>query len=245
MLISLMMINWCRVPAAFWIGSGIGIRHSRITERTGEIEPTLGCKHRAKAKTANSPLQLNGTTKVPPAVVLNTTNATSEGATSDTPSKIAFDACNTTTTDSGVMQHTLTTYQPVRKECGEPWRKHDIKESERQQILRHKFKEWRTEQISKCQGSNVYVKNIDKLQECFSQCGTITALELLLKEKGTSNMFGFVCFSTPEAVTRGMTRAKSGRRWQWQSGQKWLACGQKRDHCKKDVAGGRGSIGFC
>nr|GEV89586.1 retrovirus-related Pol polyprotein from transposon TNT 1-94 [Tanacetum cinerariifolium] len=132
--------------------------------------------------------ELNGTTEVPPAVVLNTTNATSAGATSDTPLKVAFDACNTTTTtDSWVMQHTLTTYQPVTMEefvC-KRW------------IFGMKL------------GSNVYVKNIDKLQECFSQCGTITTLGLLLKEKGTSNRFGFVCFSTPEAVTPGMTRAKN------------------------------------
>nr|GEU46446.1 polyadenylate-binding protein 7 [Tanacetum cinerariifolium] len=46
--------------------------------------------------------------------------------------------------------------------------------SKREQILRHKFKEWRKEQISKRQCSNVYVKNIDddvtenELQECFS-----------------------------------------------------------------------------
>nr|GEV89286.1 polyadenylate-binding protein 7 [Tanacetum cinerariifolium] len=59
------------------------------------------------------------------------------------------------------------------------------KESERQQILRHKFEEQRKEQISKCQGLNVYVKNIDdELQECFSQCGTITALKLMVNEKG-------------------------------------------------------------
>ncbi|GKC22820.1 polyadenylate-binding protein 7 [Tanacetum coccineum] len=62
------------------------------------------------------------------------------------------------------------------------------KKSEREQILRHKFEEWRKEQISKCQGSNVYVKNIDddvtenKLQECFSECGTITSAKLMKVE---------------------------------------------------------------
>ncbi|GJV90672.1 polyadenylate-binding protein 7 [Tanacetum coccineum] len=78
------------------------------------------------------------------------------------------------------------------------------KKSEREQILRHKFKEGRKEQISKCQGSNVYVKNIDddvtenKLQECFSQCGTITSAKLMVNEKGISKGFGFLCFSTPD-----------------------------------------------
>nr|GEU81213.1 integrase, catalytic region, zinc finger, CCHC-type, peptidase aspartic, catalytic [Tanacetum cinerariifolium] len=56
-------------------------------------------------------------------------------------------------------------------------------------------KEEASKNETKIKGSNVYVKNIDKLQECFSQRGTITTLELLLKEKGTSNRFGFVCFS--------------------------------------------------
>ncbi|GKD68630.1 polyadenylate-binding protein 7, partial [Tanacetum coccineum] len=78
------------------------------------------------------------------------------------------------------------------------------KKSERDQILHHKFEEWRKEQISKCQGSNVYVKNIDddatenKLQECFSQCGTITSAKLMVNEKGISKGFGFLCFSTPD-----------------------------------------------
>nr|GEX07568.1 hypothetical protein [Tanacetum cinerariifolium] len=50
------------------------------------------CKQRAKAKSANSPLQLNGTAEVPLTIVLNTANATSAGATSDTPTKVAIDA---------------------------------------------------------------------------------------------------------------------------------------------------------
>ncbi|GKD99662.1 polyadenylate-binding protein 7, partial [Tanacetum coccineum] len=82
------------------------------------------------------------------------------------------------------------------------------KKSEREQILRHQFEEWRKEQISKCQGSNVYVKNIDddvtenELQECFSRCGTITSAKLMVNEKGISKGFGFVCFSTPDEATK-------------------------------------------
>ncbi|GJZ46192.1 hypothetical protein Tco_0593788 [Tanacetum coccineum] len=56
------------------------------------------------------PLQLGGTVEVPPVVVLNTAKANNAGAISETTSNVAFDACNATTTDSGVMQHTLTTY---------------------------------------------------------------------------------------------------------------------------------------
>lgn len=55
-----------------------------------------------------------------------------------------------------------------------------------------------------CQGSNVYVKNIDddvteyELHQLFSQCGTITSAKVMQDEKGLSKGFGFVCFSTAE-----------------------------------------------
>ncbi|KAI3706682.1 hypothetical protein L6452_24591 [Arctium lappa] len=84
------------------------------------------------------------------------------------------------------------------------------KKSEREQILRRQFEEWRKEQISKYQGSNVYVKNIndnvteDELRECFSQCGTITSAKLMINDKGMSKGFGFVCFSTPEEANKAV-----------------------------------------
>nr|GEW30906.1 hypothetical protein [Tanacetum cinerariifolium] len=56
------------------------------------------------------PLQLGGIAEVPPAVVLNTANAYITGATYKTTSNVVFDACSATTTDSGVIQHTLRTY---------------------------------------------------------------------------------------------------------------------------------------
>ncbi|GJU85007.1 hypothetical protein Tco_1292553 [Tanacetum coccineum] len=65
-------------------------------------------KQIAKAQTAYSS---GGTTEVPPPVVLNTGKANNVGATSETTSNVSFDACDATTADSGVMQHTLTTYQ--------------------------------------------------------------------------------------------------------------------------------------
>ncbi|XP_024986890.1 polyadenylate-binding protein 7-like [Cynara cardunculus var. scolymus] len=84
------------------------------------------------------------------------------------------------------------------------------KKSEREQILRRQFEEWRKEQISKYQGSNVYVKNINdnvtenELRECFSQCGTITSAKLMINDKGMSKGFGFVCFSTPEEANKAV-----------------------------------------
>ncbi|XP_071728275.1 polyadenylate-binding protein 7 [Rutidosis leptorrhynchoides] len=84
------------------------------------------------------------------------------------------------------------------------------KKSEREQLLRRQFEEWRKEQISKWQGSNVYVKNIDdyvtedELKECFSQCGTITSAKLMVNEKGLSKGFGFVCFSAPDEANKAV-----------------------------------------
>ncbi|GKE06318.1 hypothetical protein Tco_1398336, partial [Tanacetum coccineum] len=66
------------------------------------------CKQIAKAQIVDSS---GGTTNVPPPVVLNTGKTNNAGATSETTSNVAFDACDATTADSGVMQHTLTTYQ--------------------------------------------------------------------------------------------------------------------------------------
>nr|XP_043613621.1 polyadenylate-binding protein 7 [Erigeron canadensis] len=84
------------------------------------------------------------------------------------------------------------------------------KKSEREQMLRRQFEEWRNEQISKCQGSNVYVKNIEdnvtegELKERFSQFGMITSAKLMVNEKGISKGFGFVCFSTPEEASKAV-----------------------------------------
>ncbi|PWA40157.1 reverse transcriptase domain, Reverse transcriptase zinc-binding domain protein [Artemisia annua] len=68
----------------------------------------------------------------------------------------------------------------------------------------------RKNKYQNAKGSNVYVKNIDdevtenELQECFSQCGTITSAKLMVNEKGISNGLGFVCFSTPDEATKAM-----------------------------------------
>ncbi|XP_057984300.1 polyadenylate-binding protein 7 [Malania oleifera] len=84
------------------------------------------------------------------------------------------------------------------------------KRAEREQILRRQFEEKRREQILKCKGSNVYVKNIDddvnddELREHFSQCGTITSAKLMRDDRGISKGFGFVCFSTPEEANKAV-----------------------------------------
>lgn len=84
------------------------------------------------------------------------------------------------------------------------------KKAERQMELRRKFEQLKTERLIRCQGVNLYVKNLDdtiddeQLRENFSTFGTITSAKVML-EDGRSKGFGFVCFSSQEEATRAVT----------------------------------------
>uniref|UniRef100_A0A8C6CNV1 Polyadenylate-binding protein n=1 Tax=Moschus moschiferus TaxID=68415 RepID=A0A8C6CNV1_MOSMO len=66
------------------------------------------------------------------------------------------------------------------------------------------------ERISRYQGVNLYIKNLDdtiddeKLRKEFSPFGSITSAKVML-EDGRSKGFGFVCFSSPEEATKAVT----------------------------------------
>jgi len=85
------------------------------------------------------------------------------------------------------------------------------KRHEREAELRHKFEALKIEQMSKYQGVNLYVKNLDdefddtKLRGVFDQFGTITSARVMNDGKGHSRGFGFVCFTTPEEATKAVT----------------------------------------
>jgi len=87
------------------------------------------------------------------------------------------------------------------------------KKEERERVLRELFTKIQQERISKWQGVNLYVKNLDesiddeKLRQEFSKFGgTITSAKVMKDEKtGQSKGFGFVCFSTPEEATKAVT----------------------------------------
>jgi polyadenylate-binding protein len=87
------------------------------------------------------------------------------------------------------------------------------KKEERERVLRDLFTKIQQERMSKWQGVNLYVKNLDesiddeKLRQEFSKFGgTITSAKVMKDEKtGTSKGFGFVCFSTPEEATKAVT----------------------------------------
>jgi len=87
------------------------------------------------------------------------------------------------------------------------------KKSEREAELRQKFEQMKLERLSKYQGVNLYVKNLEdgiddeKLRAEFAAYGSITSCKVMKTqdEKGASKGFGFVCFATPEEATRAVT----------------------------------------
>jgi len=85
------------------------------------------------------------------------------------------------------------------------------KKQEREAELRQKFEQLKIERLSKYQGANLYVKNLDddvtddKLRELFAPFGTITSAVVKRDSKtGLSKGFGFVCFSAPEEATKAV-----------------------------------------
>ncbi|KAJ7331980.1 hypothetical protein JRQ81_014160 [Phrynocephalus forsythii] len=84
------------------------------------------------------------------------------------------------------------------------------KRIERQSELKRKFEQIKQERVSRYQGVNLYVKNLDdgiddeRLRKEFSPYGTITSAKVMT-EGGHSKGFGFVCFSSPEEATKAVT----------------------------------------
>jgi polyadenylate-binding protein len=90
------------------------------------------------------------------------------------------------------------------------------KKAERERELRAKYEAEKMDRISKFQGVNLYVKNLDDsitddiLRAEFSTMGTITSARVMKDMKdGRSRGFGFVCFSTPEEATRAVNEMNS------------------------------------
>jgi polyadenylate-binding protein len=85
------------------------------------------------------------------------------------------------------------------------------KKSEREKELKDMFLKIQRERMSKYQGVNLYVKNLDdavddeKLRQAFAPYGTITSAKVMLDDKEVSRGFGFVCYSTPEEATKAVT----------------------------------------
>lgn len=85
------------------------------------------------------------------------------------------------------------------------------KKRERLEELKKQYETTRLERLSKYQGVNLFVKNLDdsidndKLEQEFKPYGTITSARVMMDETGKSKGFGFVCFSSPEEATKAIT----------------------------------------
>ncbi|XP_062060550.1 polyadenylate-binding protein 1-like [Lepus europaeus] len=84
------------------------------------------------------------------------------------------------------------------------------KKVERQTELKRKFEQMRQDRLTRYQGVNLYVKNLDdgiddaRLRKEFSPFGTITSAKVMTEGR-RSKGFGFVCFSSPEEATKAVT----------------------------------------
>ncbi|XP_060474976.2 polyadenylate-binding protein 1-like isoform X2 [Panthera onca] len=84
------------------------------------------------------------------------------------------------------------------------------KRVERQNELKRRFEQMKQDRLTRYQGVNLYVKNLDdsiddeKLRREFSPYGVITSAKVMT-EGGHSKGFGFVCFSSPEEATKAVT----------------------------------------
>lgn len=85
------------------------------------------------------------------------------------------------------------------------------KKRERVEELRKQHEQARMEKLSKYQGVNLFVKNLDdtiddaRLEEEFKPFGGITSAKVMTDNTGKSKGFGFVCFSSPEEATKAIT----------------------------------------
>lgn len=93
------------------------------------------------------------------------------------------------------------------------------KKSERSREIKTRLDALNNERVSKYQGMNLYVKNLDDsisdefFRETFTQFGTITSARIMRDPTaltGTpvaaaSKGFGFICYSSPEEATRAVT----------------------------------------
>ncbi|KAM5307107.1 polyadenylate-binding protein 1-like [Glossophaga mutica] len=84
------------------------------------------------------------------------------------------------------------------------------KKVERRAELKRQFEQKRQDRITRSQGVNLYVANLDddiddeRLRKEFSPFGTITSAKVMMKG-GRSKGFGFVCFSSPKEARKAAT----------------------------------------
>ncbi|KAG6866964.1 hypothetical protein C0991_003880 [Blastosporella zonata] len=84
------------------------------------------------------------------------------------------------------------------------------KKAEREEELRNSYEQAKMEKLSKYQGVNLYIKNLEddvddeKLRAEFEPFGTVTSCKVMRDDKSVSKGFGFVCFSSPDEATKAV-----------------------------------------
>lgn len=84
------------------------------------------------------------------------------------------------------------------------------KKIERNREIKSRMDALRNDRMSKFQGMNLYVKNLDEqvsddeFRALFAGYGTITSARIMRDDQG-SRGFGFVCYSSPEEATRAVS----------------------------------------
>lgn len=85
------------------------------------------------------------------------------------------------------------------------------KKHEREEELRRQYEQAKFEKLSKYQGVNLYIKNLDddvddeRLRQEFAVFGTITSAKVMRDEKNVTKGFGFVCYASPDEATKAVT----------------------------------------
>ncbi|CEP23444.1 PAB1 [Cyberlindnera jadinii] len=85
------------------------------------------------------------------------------------------------------------------------------KKYERREQLKKKYDAYRAASLTKSQGVNLFIKNLDdtidddRLREEFSPFGTITSAKVMRDEAGKSKGFGFVAFTSPDEASKALS----------------------------------------
>jgi polyadenylate-binding protein len=95
------------------------------------------------------------------------------------------------------------------------WCSRAQKKSEREAELKKTIQQKKLDRISKFQGINLYIKNLEdeidesRLRQEFSAFGTIRSVKIMTDDKGNSRGFGFICYSSPEEAARAISEMNS------------------------------------
>jgi len=85
------------------------------------------------------------------------------------------------------------------------------KKIEREAELKKRFHQIKLERLSRFQGINLYIKNLEdeidekRLTKEFVNFGNIRSIKIMTDEKGNSKGFGFICYSSPEEAQNAIT----------------------------------------